>query len=330
MTQRSFDDVSVELRSQGKPTDQPPGDRPELNDVLRRGGLFDRVDPIGTESVSAWSIGGGLMGLGAAIFLIGAVSGWGRFWLDDQILNGGLLSVYREVVYLQLVYTPIAMASATVLVVTMFWYPSVILRFVVAILILIPGTEAYFATHYLASGHRLMKYYFGVDAMLMSFFVGAAVVGLTAQMMTRWELTHLQYGQRSRRVIGIPMLMELTGVAALAYALFRVLEGGQMSLQNGQFLLLGFLCSLPVLSGCFLILRPGCDKSIALVAFLCTASLASYVCVALRVVPEFGAKVLRNEFGSILVVSAIGTSIILLTTSASLIWLRFCGWNCRR
>ncbi|QDT11093.1 hypothetical protein [Planctomycetes bacterium K23_9] len=338
MTQRGFDDVSVDVSADAtRNADPGPVQTKATHSYLARravheSGLFRWLEPIETDLIPVWSVVSGLMGIGVALFFLGGLAGAGKYWLDEQI-RAMPLPMNLQIVYLQTIYLPIAAISAVALVVIMFWFPSIILRFVTALFILAPGTTAFFWVYEVIQGDAISSFFYGVPALLMSFFVGSATIGLAMQMMTPWELTHCQWQTRKRRLTGITSLMELTVVVALAYALFKRLEGGEISVQNAQLLSLGFLFSLPTLVACILFLRleQSSRSRIQLaLAFVALAWAGSFAFVCFEVIPYFGTSILPQKFSWLATLSLLGTLLTVLTTAISMAWLRFCGWSCQK
>jgi hypothetical protein len=343
---RGFDDVSVEGMQQSKSATNgqsveenaesaPGGAGEELSGLERRdtnSGLIDFLDPIGTESVTAFSVSFGLIGLAAALVVLGVIGGIGVFlWFETQAF--GIMTPIEEVVVIQLIYFPSAAGESVLVFAVLLWSAPLLLRIIVASLLGSLGIGAFLATFHQLAGHPFNDVVHGFWECVFSFSACVAAFGIAVQLMSRWSLHHLSAGEEKGRRTSTRAMMEVTGLAALTYALIKLLDDQGVQLFNFGAAVLGFAFAACAIAACFGTLVRDMRITIRILWLVFLISLGwigSCVLITAQMREQFGWKLSADDFIRIGGVALVGTTLVFVISTLGFVWLRFCGWKCSR
>ncbi len=228
----------------------------------------------------------------------------------------------------QVVMFPPIISFSFATVTPMFWYGSVLLRFLVGMLMVVPGCVVFFFLMSLMDGSPPDDFWFGFGGVMFTQFLVAGTVALVVQMWSPWTLTHARPDQEPLPPLGLLAMMELTGVAAIGCAVFMVEGFGDIVEGILFFAAMGAISSLAVIAVLIAFLREqGRNRWSAAIAFLACFAMAWLMCGFFAVM-EFSWDSLASNSLFISGTALIGAIVIAAVMWLCVSWLRFCGWRC--
>jgi hypothetical protein len=230
---------------------------------------------------------------------------------------------------IQSVFVPPLICFTFTAVTIMFWYGSVLLRFVLAFLAVLPGCISFcVAGLLLEEGGFDSGFVHDVSIVLFSALLATAGIALTAQLFGRWALTHRQLEEHWIPSTGIQSIIELTVIAAVGSAFLGAVDIELY--RQGIFLFGGIALLLApafIAALIFYLRADGRNRAPMLVAVL-FAFLSVLFMNGFFAVLEFGLDALHDQPWLIALVSLYGTGLTCGLTWVCLRWLRTCGWHC--
>jgi hypothetical protein len=209
----------------------------------------------------------------------------------------------------------------------MFWYGPVLIRFATGILMVMPGSIAFYAVanHLDRSTGDI---WLAFASVMFTQFVVAGAVALVIQMWSPWTLIHRRGDHSPLPQLGTRAILELTGVAAIGCAMFMGVEVGSNLEGNLFFAGMGLLSSFAVIAVLIAFLRDFRRNLIsALVAFAASFAMAGMMCGFLAI-SEFGYDSITRYFASFVMATTYGAVVIAGVMWLCVNWLRICGWRC--
>jgi hypothetical protein len=280
-------------------------------------------NPVLTPRTSFWM---GLCGLSVMLLVFGNAA---------PILSGALRTVIDAndsyVIFVALDQTailPALVCFAFAIVTPMFWYGSVLVRFALAIILIVPGCLGFAVSSAWLDPTELFLLSF--TRVVLAMFVVIGVVAVLVQMWSHWTLSH------SRPIVSrierskTRYIMELTGVAAMAFAAIVSIETDEDELTEAL-LFFATLCLLStgaVLGMLIGFLRPQGRNFVAVAASAMFAFATSFIYAAMHAFEQFGWDKLPDMLPEVMLVSVYGTGVLLAAMWLCVAWLRGSGWAC--
>lgn len=257
----------------------------------------------------------GLFGLSCLLlfFAIGAAA------LTD-VLHQSLEAAdfYLAFAMLELTFVmPAIVVFSFVVVVPMFWYGSVLLRFTLAALCVVPGAMC-FAVR--IDQEELV-------AATVSFLIVAALAVLI-QMWSHWTLSHSREIDERLAPTGTRSIMELTVVTAFGCFALITLDPGNHVNEVLAAMSIAASIAVAVIAVLIAFLRPGRRNLFAASLVLVFALAGAFVLSGTRAFTAFGWAKLSSTLPLIVVASLYGLFVIAATMWLCVGWLRICGWIC--
>jgi hypothetical protein len=297
-------------------------------DPSRRGGwvlenfsLYDR-DIVPTTSF-CW----GLLGL------IGIVTFFGlamplEMELVEQIFNTGRPMFAFQAIVFQTLLFPAAISFSFATVTPMFWYGSIVFRFALAALMVLPGCFAFYLAASWTGEFPRGEFWLGFMAVMFVYFLTAGSVALTIQMWSPWALSHARHRDSPLPTLGTRSMMELTVIAAVGFAVIVSIDTGELMEALLFFAALGFMSSLAVISLLIAFLRQGHQNRQAAIISGGFAFGSAFLLTGFLAVMEFGWDSILFNFIMVSAISVYGAVLICGVMWLCLWWLRSCGWLC--
>lgn len=210
----------------------------------------------------------------------------------------------------------------------MFWYGSIILRFAMASVAVLPGCLGFAFTLITVENGAPSDFLHAFSMVMFTCLMTIATVALTTQLWSRWTLSHARVDVTPLPPTGIVSMIELTGVAAVGCAIF--MSNNFLDYLQGMYLFGGiaFMAAIAIICTQIAFLREGPRSRAATVASFAFAFAAAFVLNSFFGVMEFGWDVLASELLLISAASLYGSFLICAPMWVCLRWLRFCGWRC--
>jgi hypothetical protein len=290
------------------------------------GGWNDRIRLMQEGFNPAASFWLGIVGLGTLVFLCGALVPVCMEAVRRTITTQPSFVALVLVFYVIVVPPVITFSFATVT--PMFWFGSVMFRFCAGIVSVIPGCVAFCVG--LATLNRGPPPDFWVDfsAVMFAQFLAAGAVALTIQMWSRWTLSHARSPDTPLPPLGTRAMMELTGLAAIGFAVFVSLDKFEITEGLLLFTLAGMLSSLAVISVLIGLLRGERRSPLAAGLAGLFAFATAFLFAGFFAVDEFGVASIGSNLVLISALSLVGGTIALAVMWVCVWWLRVCGWRC--
>lgn len=272
------------------------------------------------------SLVAGLAGLGALTLFFGVL-----FPIEIALLNWYDVvqpTYVPMMIMVQSMLFPPVISFSFAAVAAMFWYGGLLLRFAMAIAIVLPGCVGFYATVTYTDGPQDTEFLQAFSMVMFTCLLSTATVALAAQMWSRWTLTHARKDVSPFPMLGIRSLIELTAIAALGFTAF-------VSSDSADFvegiLLFGCVSSLmaaATISAMIAYFRAGKNRLVAAIIGFVFAFGAACTMNCFFAVQEFGWSILSGETILIGMTSVYGAAVICGVMWLCLRWLRFWGWRC--
>ncbi len=234
---------------------------------------------------------------------------------------------FAMMAFVQVVMLPPIISFSFATVTPMFWYGSVLLRFMVGMLMVLPGCVIFFLLMHLVDNPP-DDFWFDFGGVMFTQFLVAGTVALLVQMWSPWTLTHARSDQEPLPPLGLLAMMELTGVAAIGCAVFMFEGFGDIIMGILFFAAMGAISSLAVIAILIAFLREqGRNRWSAAIAFLACFAMAWLMCGFFAVM-EFSWDSLAPNSLFVSATALIGSTVIAAVMWLCVSWLRFCGWRC--
>lgn len=274
----------------------------------------------------ALSFGLGLFGLNVILVVFAGLAPLLLEMMESLISRPD--GFFATMVFVQVAMFPPIISFSFATVTPMFWYGSVLLRFLVGMLMVVPGCVVFFLFMTLTDGTPPDDFWFGFGGVMFTQFLVAGTVALVVQMWSPWTLTHARSDQAPLPPLGLLAMMELTGVAAIGCAVFMVEGFGDIVEGILFFAAMGAFSSLAVIAVLIACLRErGRNRWSAAIAFLACFAMAWLMC-GLFAVMEFSWDSLASNSLYISATALVGAIVIAAVMWICVSWLRFCGWQC--
>lgn len=228
----------------------------------------------------------------------------------------------------QTLYFPAMVSFCFAAVCPMFWYGSLIVRFLMAAAAVLPGCIAFLIGISLVEGAPPNDFWEGFAVVMFTAFLAIAATSLTIQMWTRWSLSHARVDEAALPPLGTRAMIELTSIAAIGFAVFVSTDTDEYLVGMYFFGGVGFLASATIIAAMIAYFRAGRKRSIAVGAGVAFAFAIAFFVNSFFAAQEYGWDILSVEAVLIGLISAYGTFVIFLVVWLCLRWLRYCGWRC--
>jgi hypothetical protein len=204
----------------------------------------------------------------------------------------------------------------------------VLVRFAAGILMVIPGCLMFYVLMNAMEGHPPDDFWMAFAGVMFTQFLSAGSIALVIQMWTPWTLVHDRDPQSPLPRLGTRAILELTGVAATGYAVFRW-EGFHEIWQGVLFFaVMGCFSSLAVIAALIALLRSRKVHLIStVIAFAGAFAMAGLMC-GLFAVQEYGLSILGSGMLLVGAASLYGAVVICGVMWLCIRWLKTCGWRC--
>jgi hypothetical protein len=242
-----------------------------------------------------------------------------------SVLDAGSAYVAFSIVDQTLVY-PVIVVFTFAVMTPMFWYGSVLARFGLATILVVPGQITLLSCFHWLQPHDGFAKAFTIAVYTM--FLIIAAVAVLAQLWSRWTLSHSQPMDAPLAPAGTHNILELTGIAAVNCAIFMSLDTSEMVELLLLFIAIAFLFSLAALSFLIAFLRPHRRNFFAASIAVLFCFAGSFVYAGMHAFDGFGWQGLPRMLPSIVGVSVYGTIVFLAALWLGIWWLRCCGWVC--
>jgi hypothetical protein len=298
---------------------RPASSLPDNRDV--RSSFWEDRDL--TPTVSFWM---GLTGLNVILVVFAALAPLSMEMMETFVSRPD--GFFAMMTFVQVVMFPPIISFSFATVTPMFWYGSVLLRFLVGMLMVVPGCVIFFFLMTLVEGPPPNDFWFAFAGVMFTQFLVAGTVALLVQMWSPWTLTHARSDQGPLPPLGLLAMMELTGIAAIGCAVFMFKGFGDIIMGILFFAAMGAISSLAVIAILIAFLREqGRNRWSAAIAFLACFAMAWLMCGFFAVM-EFSWDSLAPNSLFVSATALIGTTVIAAVMWLCVTWLRFCGWRC--
>lgn len=268
----------------------------------------------------------GLAGLNVILLVVGCATPIAMHLTQDFVNRSN--GYFFMMAFIQTIILPPIISFSFATVTPMFWYGSVLLRFGVGILLVIPGCLAFYTLINLIDGSPPNDFWFTFSGVMFTQFLTAGTVALVIQMWSPWTLTHLRDESGRLPPLGTRAMLELTGVAAIGCAFFMT-DGTDAILEGILFFAgMGGVSSLAVIAVLIAFLRDDRrNLAVAAMAFAASFSMAALLC-GFFAIQEFGWSSISGNLLTFTATATYGATVIAGVMWMCVRWLRFCGWRC--
>ena len=269
----------------------------------------------------------GVSGLALLTIALAAMASIGS-GIAQSVLQGlsGHVSVMLTV---QTLFIPPLVGFAFSIVVPMFWYGPIWLRFLMAIASVMPACSLFLMLLQWIEPGAVEEGFGIVFAMVMfTGFVVTAGVAVTVQLWSWWTITHSRIGNDPLPATGIRSIIELTAFAAAGFTVFLSADVSEFVEGMMFFGVVGFLMSLIVIGAMASYFRTG--KYFHFASFfvlLFSLGVMAFANVFLAI-DEYGEDFWTGHLPSIVISTLYGVGLILLSMWCCLRWLLLTGWWC--
>ncbi|TWU31550.1 hypothetical protein [Novipirellula artificiosorum] len=279
------------------------------------------------RSLSSASFMLGLVGLAAGLcgvcFVTSIVMKIVEVYFDQQPTFTMISLIYQTIAI------PPLMLFAIMVVTPMFWYGSVLVRFGIAVCMILPGSVLFVVLlNLVVDGNIDGDFVEGYSAGLFSQLLGSGFVAVVVQFWTPWTLSHLRESVEPMPPMGIRSIIELTVIAAFSFAVFGAADVPGVMVGILFFGATGTLMSLVCIGVMVATLRHEKTNYRLAFASILPAMIATFVFNGFFAVEMFGWGGLIGYWWLVLPVSLYGSMLIGGTMLLALSWLRGCGWCC--
>ncbi len=247
--------------------------------------------------------------------------------LVDLVFSNGQPKFVLMMMILQTLLYPPVICFAFATVTPMFWYGSVVLRFGMASLVVLPGCLAFVGLISLLE-QGADDFWRGFFVVMFAYFFTAATIAVGVQLWSPFTMTHAREGSPIAPPTGTRSMLELTAIAALGCVVLGTID--LQPVMEGVLFFTGFALLASIAIICSLIFALG-ENERNRVAFLVAAGFAFTGAMFINgffAVMEFGWYALTSDILLIGVVSLYGMVLICALMALCLAWLRHCGWTC--
>ena len=288
---------------------------------------IDDLIQFGRDSEGASSFILGLLGLNGILILAGVAMPIGMELVEELFRTQPTYVV--QVMVMQTLLFPPVICFSFVTVTPMFWYGSVVLRFVAGIVSVVPGCVA-FLIAIEAVENSPDEFPLQFAAVMFSLFLAAGTVAVAVQLWTPWTLTHAVADDFRLPPTGTRAMMELTLVAAAGFAFFMAIDLVEIAIGLLFFSLAGLICAVAVITVQVAFMRrERIDRLAAAISVGC-AFTASFCFGSFVAWAGFGWQSITSNLLLISLTSLYGTAVICGLNWVCLSWLKRCGWSCVR
>ncbi len=230
--------------------------------------------------------------------------------------------------FIQFMAFPPMIAFSFATVTPMFWYGPLLVRFASGALMVIPGYIGFYVALMLVDESPPDDFWYGFSAVLFAQFLTAGAVALTVQMWSPWTLAHHREPGTSLPPLGTREMMELTGIAAIGFAIFVSIDTGGIVEGMLFFTGVGFLTSVAVIGILIAFLRRTHRSVVAAIVSAMGAFATALLLCSFFAIAEFGWDSILNDFLVVGLASLFGAIVIYAVMWLCLWWLKSCGWEC--
>lgn len=296
--------------------------------VADRAWVLDSV-PLDHDVLPTTSFCWGLLGLIAILALFGFMIPLEVEWAGE-FLNSGRPTFIVQTILFHTFLFPAAISFSFATVTPMFWYGSILLRFAIATLMVLPGCFMFCLSAW-GTGDFLPHdddFWRGFACVMFAHFLTAATIALTIQMWSPWALSHARPRDPPLPTLGTRSMMELTVIAAVGFACIVSIDAAEYIEGILFFVVVGAVSSLAVISLLIAFLREKHRNYGAAVISAALAFLGACLFTGLMAVVEFGWQSLFYDCLTVAAASIYGAVLICAVMWLCLWWLRSCGWVC--
>jgi hypothetical protein len=266
----------------------------------------------------------GLAGLSAMLFVLGTLAPM----LTGE-LNWAMETSDNYVIFTMLDQTmiyPAIIVFAFVAVTPMFWYGSVLLRFVLAAILIVPACFGFLSQSDRLDppgGFPLMFTTVG-----FATFLTIGAVAVLVQMWSHWTLSHSRQIDAPLAPTGTRSIMELTVVTAVGCFAFLSVDASDFVEMLLLFMALGLCTAVAVLGMLIAFLRPGRRNFFAASISALFAFGGSFIYSGMHAFNAFGWGKLPSMLLPMVGASIYGAAVFGVVMCICVWWLRACGWVC--
>jgi hypothetical protein len=208
----------------------------------------------------------------------------------------------------------------------MFWYGSVLVRFGLALILIVPGCLGFLISSvWFYSGDDFLSIF---TTVALAMFVVIGVVAVLVQMWSHWTLSHSRPIDSRIAPARTRFIMELTGVAAIGCAVLVSIDTTELAETLLFFTTLSLCSSVAVLGMLIGFLRPQGRNFFAAAVSALFAFGGSFIYSGMHAFREFGWDQLPGMLPEIVLASSYGTVVLVAAMWLCIAWLRGSGWAC--
>lgn len=271
----------------------------------------------------------GLLGLNVLLIVFATVFPISVHLIEDYINNNQ--TFIFMMFFLQGTMFPAIIAFSFATVTPMFWYGSVLLRFASGVVSVLPGIMAFIVSLALVEEVSFDDDFFlGFASVMYAQFVAAGVVAVTVQMWSPFTLTHARDPESPLPGTGTRALVDLTGIAALGFAISVVADFEDYIVGMLIFGGFGLISSLGVIIAFITFMTRHRWSRFGAVVVVGCAFVTSMLLCGVVATEMFGWESIWYNLLLVSSVALFGTMIVCVVTWLCIAWLRRCGWRCVR
>ena len=258
-----------------------------------------------------------------------AMVGFSLFFLLVGLLSGSALDHLftstdpaSEMVFYcvvgQVFFIPMVVSLAMATVTPLFWYGSVLIRFGLASVVVLPGAIAF----------SIGFDFDGVRPSLFAMFLSIAMVTVLVQLWTQWTVSHSRPMDTPIQPTGTRSIMELTGIASVCCAVFAAIDFTDIGLTVALSALVSVITAVAVIGMVIAWLRPRQGNLLGVLAAGLSTLTGSVVLCGSVAVLGIGVQAIGARLLELIGVAIFGAVVFLVLILAGIWWLRICGWVC--
>ena len=296
----------------------------ELGDQ-RHGRPAVSLDPLAVNRGPA-SFFSGIVGPTALALTLAVMMPIGMKLVEELVSVAPTYPVMMAIV--QTLFLPPVIAYSFAVVTPMFWYGPLWARFAMAMLVGVPACLGFYVSFTLLISDEDPEFWFGFVLVIFSAFLAIAAIAVSAQLWSRFSLSHAREDNDPLPPIGLRAIFELTGIAAIYLAFASQVDFGDylegMLLFGG----IGLFSSVGIISSMIVYFGAGRLRRVGILVMIGFVFASSMVINGFFAALQYGLEALTYEVLMIAAVSIYGTLLTLAVMWLCLRWLRFCGWTC--